>query len=65
MEQMSQWLARRPEIRSDLNDEMKEEDMNTAEICWLGFFGVIVLVAIISFLSSIPELRRYFRVRSM
>jgi len=44
---------------------MKEEDMNTAEICWLGFFGVIVLVAIISFLSSIPELRRYFRVRSM
>jgi len=39
--------------------------MNTAEICWLGFFGVIVLVAIISFLSSIPELRRYFRVRSM
>jgi|KBSMisStaDraftv2_1062788.scaffolds.fasta_scaffold96597_3 hypothetical protein len=62
---MSQWLTRKPEISSDLNDEMKEEDMNTAEICWLGFFGVIVLVAIISFLSSIPELRRYFRVRSM
>ena len=62
---MSQWLTRKPEISSDLNDEMKEEGMNTAEICWLGFFGVIVLVAIISFLSSIPELRRYFRVRSM
>jgi len=62
---MSQWLTRKPEISSDLNDEMKEEDMNTAEICWVGFFGVIVLVAIISFLSSIPELRRYFRVRSM
>ena len=62
---MSQWLTRKLEISSDLNDEMKEEDMNTAEICWLGFFGVIVLVAIISFLSSIPELRRYFRVRSM
>jgi len=44
---------------------MKEEDMNTAEICWLGFFGVIVLVAIVSFLSVIPEMRRYRRLRDM
>jgi hypothetical protein len=44
---------------------MKEEDMNTAEICWLGFFGVIVLVAVVSFLSVIPEMRRYLRLRDM
>lgn len=46
---------------------MKEEvaDMNTAEICWLALFGVIVLVAVISFLSMIPEMRRYLRLRSM
>ena len=35
--------------------------MNTAEICWLILLGGIVLVAVISFLSMIPEMRRYFR----
>ena len=44
---------------------MKEEDMNTAEICWLALLGGIVLVAVIAFLSMIPEMRRYFRLRSM
>ena len=44
---------------------MKEDDMNTAEICWLALLGGIVLVAIIGFLSMIPELRRYLRLRSM
>ena len=34
--------------------------MNTAELCWLIFLGVIVLVAVITFLSLIPEMRRYF-----
>lgn len=43
----------------------KEENMNTAEICWLALLGGIVLVAIVSFLSMIPELRRYFQMRSM
>ena len=44
---------------------MKEQDMNTAEICWIALLGGIVLVAVISFLSMIPEMRRYFRLRSM
>jgi hypothetical protein len=44
---------------------MKEEDMNTAEICWLVFLGGIVLVAVISFISMIPEMRRALRIRSM
>ena len=44
---------------------MKEEDMNTAEICWLVLLGGIVLIAVISFLSAIPEMRRYLRLRSM
>jgi len=44
---------------------MKEEDMNTAEICWLVLLGGIVLFAVVSFLSAIPELRRYFRLRDM
>ena len=35
---------------------MKEEEMNNAEICWLALLGGIVLVAVISFLSMIPEL---------
>lgn len=39
--------------------------MNTAEICWLALLGGIVLVAVIAFLSMIPEMRRYFRLRSM
>jgi len=39
--------------------------MNTAELCWLILLGVIVLVAVISFLSMIPEMRRYFRIREM
>jgi hypothetical protein len=39
--------------------------MNTAEICWMVLLGGIVVVAVISFLSSIPELRRYFRLRDM
>ena len=39
--------------------------MNTAEICWLVFLGGIVLIAVISFLSMIPEMRRYFRLRDM
>ena len=45
-----------------MNDEAP---MNTAEICWMVLLGGIVLVAVISFLSSIPELRRYFRLRDM
>jgi hypothetical protein len=44
---------------------MKEEDMNTAEICWLVLLGGIVLIAVLSFLSAIPEMRRYFRLRDM
>jgi hypothetical protein len=44
---------------------MKEEDMNTAEICWLALLGGIVLVAVIAFFSMIPEMRRYFRLRNM
>jgi hypothetical protein len=44
---------------------MKEEDMNTAEICWLVLLGGIVLIAVLSFLSVIPEMRRYFRLRDM
>jgi Family of unknown function (DUF6893) len=44
---------------------MKEEDMNTAEVCWLVLLGGIVLVAVISTLSMIPEMRRYFRLRNM
>jgi hypothetical protein len=44
---------------------MKDDDMNTAEICWLALLGGIVLVAVISFLSMIPEMRRYLRLRSM
>ena len=44
---------------------MKEKDMNNAEICWLALLGGIVLVAVISFLSVIPEMRRYFRLRNM
>ncbi len=39
--------------------------MNTAEVCWLVLLGGIVLVAIVSFFSMIPEMRRYFRLRSM
>ncbi len=39
--------------------------MNTAEICWVVLLGGIVLVAVVSFLSMIPELRRYLRLRSM
>ena len=39
--------------------------MNTAELCWLIFLGVIVLVAVITFFSMIPELRRYFHIRNM
>ncbi len=44
---------------------MKEQDMNTAEICWLALLGGIVLVAVIAFLSMIPEMRRYLRLKSM
>lgn len=39
--------------------------MNTAEICWLALLGGIVLVAVITFLSMIPEMRRYLRLKSM
>ncbi len=39
--------------------------MNTAELCWLIVLGVIVLVAVISIISMIPELRRYMRIREM
>ncbi len=39
--------------------------MNTAELCWVILGGIIVLVAVISFISMIPELRRYMRIRSM
>jgi uncharacterized membrane protein len=39
--------------------------MNTAELCWLILLGVIVLVAVITFISMIPEMRRYMRIRSM
>ena len=44
---------------------MKDEEMNNAEICWVALLGGIVLVAVISFLSMIPEMRRYFRLRNM
>ena len=43
----------------------EEEEMNTAEICWLALLGGIVLVAVISFFSMIPEMRRYLRLKSM
>ncbi len=39
--------------------------MNTAEICWLALLGGIVLLAVISFVSMIPEMRRYLRLKSM
>ncbi len=39
--------------------------MNTAELCWLILLSVIVLVAVITFLSMIPEMRRYFHIRKM
>jgi hypothetical protein len=39
--------------------------MNTAELCWLILLGVIVLVAVITIFSMIPEMRRYFRIREM
>jgi uncharacterized membrane protein len=39
--------------------------MNVAELSWLILAGVIVLVAVIAFISMIPEMRRYFRIRSM
>lgn len=39
--------------------------MNTAELCWWILLGVIVLVAVISFISMIPEMRRYLRMRDM
>ena len=44
---------------------MKEEEMNNAEICWVALLSGLVLVAVISFLSAIPELRRYYRLRNM
>lgn len=43
----------------------EEEEMNTAEICWLALLGGIVLVAVISVFSMIPEMRRYLRLKSM
>ncbi len=42
-----------------------EETINTAEACWLVLLGGIVVVAIVSVLSMIPEMRRYLRLRSM
>jgi membrane protein YdbS with pleckstrin-like domain len=39
--------------------------MNTAELCWLVFLGVIVLVAVISIIAMIPEMVRYMKIRSM
>ena len=39
--------------------------MSTAELCWLILLGVIVLIAVIAFISMIPEMRRYFRIREM
>ncbi len=39
--------------------------MNTAEVCWLVLLGGIVVVAVVTFLSVIPEMRRYCRLRSM
>ncbi len=39
--------------------------MNTAELCWVILGGIIVLVAVISFIAMIPEMRRYMRIRSM
>ena len=39
--------------------------MNTAELCWLIFLGIIVLLAVITFFSMIPEMRRYFHIRGM
>ncbi len=32
---------------------------------WLIVLGVVLLIAVIIFISMIPELRRYFRMRSM
>ncbi len=46
-------------------NQMKDDDMNTAEICWLALLGGIVIVAVISIISMIPEMRRYARLRSM
>lgn len=43
----------------------EEESMNTAEVCWLALLGGIVLFAVISFFSMIPEMRRYLRLKSM
>jgi hypothetical protein len=39
--------------------------MNTAELCWAILGGVIVLTAVVSFISMIPEMRRYMRIREM
>lgn len=39
--------------------------MNNAEVCWLVLLGGIVIVAVVSIFSMIPEMRRYFRLRSM
>jgi Family of unknown function (DUF6893) len=39
--------------------------MNIAELCWAILGGLIVLFAVISFVSMIPEMRRYFRLRDM
>ncbi len=39
--------------------------MNVAEMCWAILGGIIALVAVISIISMIPELRRYLRLRSM
>ena len=44
---------------------MKEEDMNTAEACWLALLGGIVLLSVLAFLSMIPEMRRYLRLKNM
>jgi hypothetical protein len=39
--------------------------MNAAEIAWVVVGCVVLLMAIIVFVKSIPELRRYLNVRKM
>jgi hypothetical protein len=39
--------------------------MDTAEIAWVVVAGVVVLVALVVLIRSIPEIRRYLNVQKM
>jgi len=41
------------------------DDTNGALVAWEIVGGVVLLVAIIMVIKMIPELRRYFRLKSM